>query len=815
MNKVLFTFRFSYRNLTVSLARSLLMMFALFVASTILLIVTNTHHAFYQVHENRAIEQYGPIDIVITYDSNSTSRLVNQRIIAEKYATSVEQYSVFFNFYTLATFNNEVDYVQVFSSNDVGYYHLFSALPPTLSPSEMVITDDFAISNNLVVNSSIELSILGESYVYTVKEIVPQRYMFSGKSIYINKNDLLHTLFSLPQLNNLGNTLYLNVLPHVNIDDFLHDLQAEAAFESYYIFRSVDPLLISQSTNYYASVLFGIGLFGLFAIGYVIHSLIPLFKSDYQAQLGVVKSLGQNITWMVPIWLSQFAIYLLVIPLSVYSAQAFYQESASRAGVFSEINLHPILSAIAIAILIGFVILEFFTLIHSFSRHSSVSQSLDKRRMAIKPSKVQGVVLLVFLILLHIFNPFSEGVQALLLIVVCILLSLYIIDHGFYLWNHLLKKKKNYFHLVSLPLLKESTVFHNAMKVTVLSIIIILIALTTSLMIDKEIVTLQNQTKVDYYLSNLFDYSPSLKEEIALHEEVEQIDEAIIFRHIVIDVLNKPKKMSFMVSTSFDKLQTYFDFTYIGNVSEAMNDSQVLAVLLPISLAKAHQLQIGDFLDIQLGDKLGIKTFMMAGFIDTDYDNIMITNLFINEESRLLQSVNGLLVNTIDGGTFKQDMIRTYSSQMMVVIDLEEMTQSVATQVRSLVDFAINISIMLVIAFGIVIMNNSRVVFYQLKSEYTVFLSLGLPKKQLLKHVFIEFVMMSLLIGIVSIFILVVALPNLGSLMLLVGFYKVITFEFTRSLGYIVLGILVFFASYFLFVHHVSTLKIINEIKKI
>lgn len=796
MGKMLFYMKLGYRNLVRGRWKTILLGLSLFIGLTTVLIFANVFPMVKSSFIGQAIERYGDIDVYVTYDANSNTRFLSQRPLIDQFGSEVEFAAPYFNFFGIIEVNATSHYTQILSSYPNGQRFIGLSEPLTLRSDEALVTQSFSDEYHLSVNDGFIITIGSNQYPYIIREILPDYGIFRGDSIFIDKQSLLEKIVAIPNLDNIGNTLYIR-LNHQDSEGFVHRLVSSQLYSGFVINEVLNETEINQSSTYTASILMAMCLFGVLALGYVIHSFVPLFYREFSEQVGVIQSLGGDKKITIRIWLMQFVILLLIIiPLSLLTTRIIFQEGIKRYQISMQVSLDVGLSMLGIFAFLVFLLFDLFVQTRPLFRSSVIHQVTDKRHLNIQMRWLSVLIGILFG-LISVVNLLPQGWNALLQIIAMVVIIFWLIDSVFHLWNRYWKSHPRYSGLISIPLLATSKAYHTAMKISVLSIMVLLLSLSSRSFLRQSFPILQEQIKVDYLLVNLFNYQSATKDQIASHPEVADIDEAVYQRYLMIDVVEKPKRMAFHLSMDYHQLSKYLSFTIQGNdVERQMTNPNQLAVLLPYSIVKSHQKSVGDEIIVDFPHPIGRKSCVIAGLIDTDYDNIIISNLLIYQSESANQSINALLVLTSSNSSFEQDMIRQYGSQMMGVIAMDRLLASIRNPIFDLFDFVIFIIMMIIVAFGFVIWMNAIMVYHQFQGMYAMMISMGLSKQRLTRYQLVEFVLMSLAIVLSVLLLWLIAFPKIPDLLLLVGYYKFIPSSISQVSVALLIGIGLYFIGF-------------------
>jgi ABC-type antimicrobial peptide transport system permease subunit len=151
---------------------------------------------------------------------------------------------------------------------------------------------------------------------------------------------------------------------------------------------------------------------------------------------------------------------------------------------------------------------------------------------------------------------------------------------------------------------------------------------------------------------------------------------------------------------------------------------------------------------------------------------------------------------------------------MYFLIDTDEMIAKSAEQAFDLTNYLTVLAFSVAFAFIFVIINNSLLVFYSLRSDYAKFKVLGVSTKELMVEIVQEVLFMIITVFTSSFVCLFLLIPNLGPLMLFFKYFKTIETDLWSLLSYVGIGSLAFVFSYSFYFFKIRSMNVIQEIKK-
>jgi hypothetical protein len=816
MKSVRFSLRFAFQNIRHNAGKSIVLLFSSIIAAMLLFLLFNTYPVLVQVVKNEAIDRYQDIDLVMTFDANSDTRLLNQRRISDVYASAFREHATFFNFAGLISSPSEEIQTLIFGGPENGLRFVSKLANTALQADEIVLTTSLANRLHVGIDAIVELSIHGTQVPYRVAMLAEDGGLLDGNAVFLDKNALLQRVYNIAGLNNLGNTIYFKLMDKTSAALWVDRFATDSEYQLFPVYRVIDEPTIRQIARYSTSILIGVSLFGLIAVALIIHSLIPLFYKEFRIQYGVVKALGGPPVFLQRVWFLVFLLNAFIaIPLGIWITGLVFQQGALLYGVTTGVNL-DLWWTLGAAGVFGFLFLFNAMLeLKRFERLSGVAAATDKRMETASPHPLLLVILTGLLILNLTIPLLPEGPQALVTVLLGISVTLELITASFTVLKHWSKQwRPSYFRLVSVPMLEAAKPIHSALRVAYLSILIIISSLSIGSFVKTEIARTEQEVQAEYFLTNLFDYDSAIRDDVASFADIEAVDEAILFQKVSLTTDGRSKVLRYFVSLEADRLAESFAFPIIGDYQAKFNNPDRLYALIPISIAKSYRLMIGDIVDIRLNQALGTLSFEIAGFIDTNYDNLMFSNLIHHSDSRAIQSVNTLFINATPSPALQTELIRRYSANMYVLMNMAEVVDQLSAPIRNVIDFVVFIALVIIVAFSVVIWNNSQVVFLQFQSDYAKYAILGCSKKELLGRIAIEYALLSFLLLIAAIANILVVLPHVSNMMLVLGYYKDVPYPLFSSLLFALIGIAMFWLSFLSFAWNLKQLHPLTEIKK-
>ncbi|HPJ86104.1 MAG TPA: hypothetical protein PLD07_04065 [Bacillota bacterium] len=821
MKSFKFKLRFAFSNIWKNIGNSLSFVLSFALVALFALLLSNVFSVSRQALYYQSIEKYGDIDVVVTYDEDASSRIVNRRSMTEEYAVYVDKAYSFFNLSVVAETASDTFYVDVMSANTSEFELLVDTELGYVGDTDAVITETMAKKYDLQVGNDLTMYLLGQTYTYEIIRIIPDEGLFCGNSVFVDKTKILDEFLGLPQLDNLGNTLYICLENDIECDDFIAMIEANPQYSDYLIYASVDQNLINTRATRMSSILFGIGVLLAVALVMVMHSLFPLIAAKLRSQYGTIVSLGGSGKFILPVWLVELAVYFLIGGLiGLFSSFLIFQYVAHTYGIEHMIKLDFLMSFIAFLVLGVLMLAEGYVNYRKIVRTDPISLSFNKRY---EKQHLYGLLIpITFLvvILVMVFKPFTSAWNSLAIVVFSLMFAFLSISATVSNISRSIKKHrpKNLFGYFNNTYLGDNIHIHRSLKTLLISILIIVMSLSVREFIFDETAKANEAFLFDYALVNIFDYSDDLKQEILDDYPVEMADEALFYQNVYINFSEEENqetnvKISYFVSIDPDMFNSYFRFGFegINTLSSLPNDR--VYVVIPKNYSQTYNLSSGDTVELDIGPSHDPVTAVIAGFLDTNYEGIVYSNLMMVAGHETDYNVNSMLIRAENAEDIFRELSIDYGEEMYYVLDMDEVIGEVESEVTTAGNLFLVLTAVLVTCFMIIIVNDTLLVYYSLEKDLARLKAIGVGKKDIMFSLLTE---AALTMAIVCVFVLLetmVLTAYLPKVMLFFHYYKeVVPSGFTLMLG-LVLGFASYVFGYFLYYRKIIHTDIMTEMR--
>ena len=805
-----FKLKFAFRNATFKKGRFVVIVFTLIMMVMLSVMMFALKNYLIDIFTLEYREQYQDVDLVLTYDNYSTSRIVNVRTIKQKYAEYFDFYATFFNLHSLVKVGEQTQYTQIMSSSLGEFEQVIKCDVDALNPGELFITASLAAKLKLNENASLFLEINNQDWPYIVKKIIPDQGLFQKDAIFVNKEELFEKTvwFSPP---NLGNIIYLNVKPQYSLTMVKEELLADEKYQNCLIYEAVDHEQVLIRAEFNFSIMITMIVVVFLAMAMIIKSLFPLLFRDFSQQLGVIKLLGGSNRLALQIWVSQFVIYLSIcIPLGLGLANLFLNIGARAYHIYSYIGIKPLPILFSLLLFLGFMAGQIFYQYHRLTKQNELTLTRDRKAERQSSSWLYLVCFGGLLVVNLLINPFPK-VQALLTLLLVIGFTFMFISSSLRLLSRLWQKKKTFFTLYSVKHLSQNRITHNSLKVIFISLVVLAVSLTMISMFKTTKRLAFDEIKMDYLMTNIYDYGNNLKNDINANYDIDELSEGAVYHEITMNFGNNESRIiKYVLSMDSLDINQFFNYQFLD---DSLNDLQLtnrLAIVLPYQYEKIGRIKKGDVVILSLGRTIPEEQFEVVGFYKGYSEILAFTNLHLSDKYQEAPLVNTLFINS-DDSHLQKDLIKRYSNRMYFILDAQDLFLQEVERLVAVANFLTFIVWVLVGCFVLVIMNNSLLVFYSLKADYAKIKILGCKDGELFVNILKEIIIIMALALVASFVNVLIVFALFPSLMIMVGYYFQYQYHISDVLWYLLIGILVFSLSYVNYFFKVRNMNLVTE----
>jgi hypothetical protein len=815
LNRFLFSIRYAYKNIIKSPLRSVLLMLSLLALVTSLLLASSSRDFMTQFFIGDLESQYQDLDLIASVGTAGNARYFTIRTLNEdpNQATYIREAIPFFEVDTLVEFNEEKVYVKVMSSS----IHVLKKVSSVhqdrleLNENQVIITKSLADDYQLSHGDTVSMHLGASTKDYVIAEIITDDGLFSGHTIYLNKDYSLP--FFLTALNpalsgfpsifftNLYNTLYIDIQDDQTVESVSTYLRGLSGYSNFSIRQTINLDEITEMIDRNMAVFSVIFIIVIFAILLVLSTTLKVYFEDKKKMVAIIDLLGGQSRLSYGVILLEFTFFFVISTLfSIWIAQVIVTFGMSYVGSSSSYTLQPltIIWTLAIAFLLFLgVSLRYYIHAKHTSSIIEMRESIQKDPISIR---MYGMILGVFILfygLAQWIDLGNIGVIVRILSIAVILFSL-----PFMLFKalvHFPAQTELSFHL---KMLIDQHSFRHYTSVLLLSFLSIFLLVLTNTHMEERFTSHRAEYKVDYVLTNFITGYDETTLEIQVMPEVGTVDQAVIYENILIPDYGDSILMT--VSMNSNVIDRYFNIDLTEDSLSAL-EMDVPVIILPLRYQMLYGLQSGDTIMLNIHPLFPNVEMVIGGFFEKYIANLAFTNI------HAIDAFTGTGIQSIfvngqnETDNLYQMLIESYSQNLVYVLDYQQLVESNVLRMERATLYMTVILGAIILCFVLSIINHSLLLLSQMRKNDARMSILGLSRTRMIKLMIREslWLFFVLLIGTLISFILFSM--ELTELILWSGEYENIqTSGPTILVGSILIALL------FIFTRMVYIVKLLN-----
>ncbi len=801
LSKNEFVLLLAKRNVNANKKTTAVIMVTLSLVFAIFMMMLGIKGIYRNIFTKESQNMYPNIDIVISYDEYSPARFINKRSLIEDYE-DIEYALAFFNLQVVSKQDDEMFYANMFSSLE-HEFEIFMDIDVNIDSDQTIITKSFADKYDLNIGDSVFFYILSGEYEYEVIDIINDNGAFYGDSFFVEKSALLNKVYDLDYLDNFGNKIFIKTN---NIEDTYNLLISDSTYQNYNIRLVVDEERIEGLINEYISTIALAGMIVLVSLVIVLNSLFLIVLRDIYLEIGVFETLGDNKKLGYKVCYYQWALYVLIsFLIGVILSHIVVNIGGNIYGINEFILVDPFILLISLLIISSLIFIKNTFLIKKHYQKNSVEKIKDKRYVLAKFNYVSLFFSIIIFLITIIFKPFSLKVDALVIVANSFYISLNLLIIILKVISKALSKRKKSFALFNTKHMIDNKNIHQALNVIFIALIVVTVMLTVRFFISDQIEEVRGDNKFDIVMTNIYDYDDSLINEISGFN-ISDVNPALIYQNVLIEINEEDDGFLIKMFVSIDNHDFNRYYGYDVTVSEIYSDHELPYILLPKSYEIVYNLLPGDTIKMNLSPDLRDISFVIGGFINTDFDQFAYTNLVDKLDDYSLK-YNAIMINSDDSEATINTLIEAYGSQMYYLIDGQAEVEKQLDRAGSVLALFTVITIFIVLSFMFVVFNNTLLKFHSLKNDYSKIKVLGISDKQNRHNLFKEFLILFTVLAFVGLIEVLILSKYLRYTLLFFDYYKELKANiYVTGISYLLIfiSLLISYVYYYLKIKNLS-----------
>lgn len=741
IDKSFFILKLVFKNLIEHPLRSILIglgFFGLFIA---LFATFSMDTLMYQYYVGQIEDVYHDFDVKMSIDQYGDQRFFSIRDLNEaEISDQIKSYHPFFEFNVLANSGTQSSYVHVYASDIQNLEKISNqdVIIDTLLENEVIVTRSYAKNNEITIGDFITLYASDEQEAFLVKEIVEDQYLFSGYSIFIDKDmslsfflsSLSPTLEGFPQilLRNLYNHVYIDLYDSSSYQSFHDTLQDYPDFNHLSIRQIYDQVEINKDVKEMTS-LFQVILWIIFStILLVLSTTLKVFSFDRQKFRSTLHFLGahKRFSYMV-ISIELFLMIVISFICSIIATNYLISRGYAYLGSSASYQLSIADMFYVLTIILVMTGFTFYMYQQRFKNQTDVSRlniEVDHKKINI----LKHFIVFLFLVLMYVIAVVIFKEQK--ISVICAILAIIGLSYiGIRLIIYIILwfiKRLQILYLFIKKSLNKNQFYHLLMTQLTIFIVIFLLVFTI-FHLNRRTETFVNETDFDLVVSSVTGDIDEIFTDLQSNQLVTDVDKFDQYTYVEINELHQ--HIETLISIDPLKIDTYFNFNIDQQVLESFNDQSIPKIILPRIYEEVYDQQSGQFIHLKINENYQDVKVEIAGFYEKEAIEVAFVNLNAFDAYASLTNYQ-LVINSMDKTLLKSQLVREYGSQMIIVSDYQrEVIEPLFEDMKLVRNYLTYIIVFMIISFIVSLFNHYTMMFYQNIYDDSKLYAIGMSKK--------------------------------------------------------------------------------------
>lgn len=821
----LFLFRYAYRNITKHFFRSLTLFLSITMLSFIVLVALSIGDAFTRGYSLYKYLDNENVDVEITFDGNSKNHIVLSDKI-QQLSAYIDYYGSFFNMESTSNINGQIEYVNIISGTSEELNPFIESDLKHIQFDEIVINNEFAKNYNLNIGDNFNILIGNNNVDYKIVDIINTKGIFNENSVFIQKNAFIKKIsddsFDI-DLNFLGNEIYLsnkiciNLKDNVNEVEFINILKSEDFYPNSIVRNPSDiadyqPVLdIAVGIMYAAIAIF------IAAMIFVLVSIINLRIMNMRNEIGIIETIGENKKYMFKVLSIEMMLFSFFgIILAWLLCKNIYRIEFLIFSDYPDYNYPFTVGQILLTLLVICVvsILCIFISYNKFKKVETIELSKSKRFEHVWPIKKLAIVNIVCLILWSlkfILKPYIHiKIYSLYTVIIVIIFSITMVSLLLKIILSTFKFKTIFKYSIGNNLSYNLTK-HNSLRILVICLFGIVAAFCVIETINKEINKVETNLNIDYAIINVSEFDDEQAQKMLEFDAVDMVGKANFLQKLV--TIDGKHAFEIVFSCETEKTIHFMNFELPEDVAEEFKNPNKNYIVVTNEFLKANDMEVGDFLSFKIVDEY--MSYEIIASCNVGFQLFAYTNDCYNDKI----GYNSVLVSTNEENVkslreFNIFMRENYSSNMVYILNVAEAINNIFSRGKMALNVVYVILVIIIACFIISIINNTILIFKEIKTELAILQILGISPSDLNKMVIYEMVVSYSVILLPLCFMTYTFFEIFGGFSLLFGYYVDLQASFITILLGIICGMACFGLSYIYYFVGLKKIDVCYELKK-
>lgn len=825
IKKLLFLFKYAYRNITRHFFRSLSLFLSVTMLAFIVLVAFSIGDAFTKGYSLYKYLDNENVDVEVTFDGSSKNHIV----LSDKLSSLseyIDYYGSFFNMESTAEINGVTEYVNIMSGTSEELNPFIGSNFKHLQNDEIIINREFADSYNLKIGDNFTLLIGSNNVEYKIVGISEVKGIFGENTVFLQKNAFIKSIskdildIDLSFLDNevyLANRVCINIKDNVDLEAFIKVLKSADFYPNSIVRDPSDVADYQPVLDIAVGIMYAAIAIFVAAMIFVLVSIINLRIMNMRSEVGIIETLGESKKYMFKVLSIEMFIFSVIGVLIAWIAcKLIYKVEFMIFSDYPNYDYPFSASQILFTYLVicAVSLLCIFLSYQKFSKIDTIELSKSKRFENVWSFKKLLILNLVgfgLWAIKFIIKPYIHiKYYSLYTVIIVIICSIAIVSLLLKIVLKSFKFNPVFKYSIGNNLSYNRTK-HNSLRILLICLFGIVAAFCVIETINTEINKVENNLNIDYAMININDYDETMEQEIMSFDSVEMVGKANFLQKLV--TIDGEHAFEIVFSCETEKTEHFMNFELPSDVVNEFKNPKKNYIVVTSEFLKANDMRVGDFLSFKIQDEY--VSYQIIADCNVGFQLFAYTNDCYNTNvgcNSVLVSTN----NTNDQSLkdFNVFIREKYSNNMVYILNVAEAINNIFSRGKMALNVVYVILAIIIACFIISIINNTILIFKEIKSELATLQILGISPEELNKMVIYEMVVSYAVILLPLCFLVYTFFEIFGGFSLLFGYYV----DLQASLITIVLGIigglLCFCLSYIYYFVGLKKIDVCYELKK-
>lgn len=823
LRNALFIVKYAFRNVTRNFFRSLSLLVTIIMMSFIFLVTFTINDALNYSFRKNAEISYSNVDIEVTFDSNSKGHILRDEQL-KAFSKYYDYYAGFFWVNTVIKTDMIESSVDVLAGTSEELNNFIGTNLGHLQYNEVIITKTLAEEIKAEVGQKVTLYVGDDLEHYIIKTIVEDEGIFSNKTALIQRDYLFKNHseslvgVKLDNIEEIGivNKVFINLKDTVDKDIFINSLNNS----------HIGNLVVRDTTNVDTNqadidLIIGVVYGGLSVVIasmlFVLVSIINLRLQNMKNEMGIIETIGESKSYIFKVLLVEIITFSLIgVAVAYLMCNVIYQLEFLL--FFGKIGMEYEFKFIFILLtFILILITAICCVIHCYKKVSKVNIiDLSKNKQFEHVSSFKSIIILnvtllgLFVLKIIFLDDFLDSkAYSLLTVILTMFFGISLVSLFLKIVAKLIKFGPVFNHSF-LKNLSLNRTKHNSLKILLICLFGITMAFALIHTLNSEIEKIESGFNIDTALINVSGYNKSMISDLKSLEGVNNVCQGIFYQNAITADQNHSFKMLF--SCAVEESKTFMNFDMPEEiVSEFKNPNKKYIVVMD-NFLKVTNYKKGDVLTLKIGEEF-INYEILAG-VNICFQQFAYTNdYYFNNTTPNALIIDNNYENEEAMSEFNFVVRTKYGSSLNYLLNCRETIEDLFSRFKMALSVVYVVLGIIILSFLLTIINNTVLIFKEMKYELALLQILGITPDYLNKMIIQEMFISFLVILIPYTYMTISLYSVFEGFSLIFGYYIELKFSLILLIISFILGIGMFIVSYIYYFIGIKNINLCRELK--